>query len=92
MGGCPPPISPRIPPRIYPYHHEPRRRPARHGALPRSAAIPPLGSCRRDRPPAGTAPAGTVVRGTLYVDDFAASMQFLSGSQLIASPYSYRIG
>jgi len=37
-------------------------------------------------------PAGTVVRGTLYVDDFADSTQFLSGSQLIALPYSYRIG
>ena len=32
------------------------------------------------------------VRGTLYVGDFAASMRFLSGSQLIALPYSYRIG
>jgi hypothetical protein len=36
--------------------------------------------------PSGTAPPGTVVRGTLYVDDFAASMRFLSGSQLIALP------
>jgi hypothetical protein len=37
-------------------------------------------------------PAGTVVRGTLYVDDFTDSTQFLSGSQLMALPYSYRIG
>jgi hypothetical protein len=33
-----------------------------------------------------------VVRGTLYADDVAASMPFLSGSQLIALPYSYQIG
>jgi hypothetical protein len=37
-------------------------------------------------------PAGTVVRGTLYVDDFAESPQFVSGSQLMALPYSYTIG
>ena len=36
--------------------------------------------------------AGTVVRGTLYVDDFVDSMQFLSGSQLMALPYAYTIG
>jgi len=33
-----------------------------------------------------------VVRGTPHADDFAASMRFLSGSQLMALPYSYRIG
>jgi hypothetical protein len=27
-----------------------------------------------------------------WTDDFAASMQFLSGGQLLALPYSYRIG
>jgi hypothetical protein len=37
-------------------------------------------------------PAGTVVRGTLYVDDFVDSMQFLSGSQPMALPYTYTIG
>jgi len=37
-------------------------------------------------------PAGTVVRGTLYVDDFVDSMQFLSGGQLMALPYAYMIG
>ena len=36
-------------------------------------------------------PSGTVVRGTLYVDDFVDSLQFLSGSQLAALPYSYRV-
>lgn len=40
--------------------------------------------------PAG--PAGTVVRGTLYVDDFVDTPQFLSGSQLAALPYAYTIG
>jgi hypothetical protein len=35
--------------------------------------------------------AGTVVRGTLYVDDFVDSLQFLSGSQLVAIPYEYTI-
>jgi hypothetical protein len=39
-----------------------------------------------------TGPAGTVVTGTLYVDDFVDSMSFLSGSQLAALPYSYKIG
>jgi hypothetical protein len=32
------------------------------------------------------------VRGTLYVDDFAASMRFLTGSRLMVLPHSYRIG
>jgi hypothetical protein len=35
---------------------------------------------------------GTVVRGMLYIDDFADSLQFLSGSQLVALPYAYTIG
>ena len=39
-----------------------------------------------------SAPKGTVVRGMLYVDDFAESLQFLSGSQLEALPYAYRVG
>jgi hypothetical protein len=39
-----------------------------------------------------TGPAGTVVHGMLYVDDFADSLQFLSGSQLVALPYEYTIG
>jgi hypothetical protein len=38
-----------------------------------------------------SAPSGTVVRGILYVDDFVDSLQFLSGSQLEALPYSYRV-
>jgi hypothetical protein len=38
-----------------------------------------------------TAPSGTVVSGLLYVDDFVDSLQFLSGSQLEALPYSYTI-
>ena len=38
-----------------------------------------------------TAPSGTVVRGMLYIDDFVDSLQFLSGSQLEALPYSYTI-
>jgi hypothetical protein len=37
-------------------------------------------------------PAGTVVQGMLYIDDFADSLQFLSGSQLVALPYQYKIG
>ena len=36
--------------------------------------------------------AGTVVKGILYVDDFVDSLQFLSGSQLVAIPYEYTIG
>jgi hypothetical protein len=35
---------------------------------------------------------GTVVRGTLYVDDFEDSMSFLSGSQLAALRYEYKVG
>jgi len=37
------------------------------------------------------APKGTVVRGVLYVDDFVDSLQFLSGSQLLALPYVYTV-
>jgi hypothetical protein len=40
--------------------------------------------------PAGA--KGTVVRGMLYIDDFVDSLQFLSGSQLVALPYEYTIG
>ena len=36
--------------------------------------------------------AGTEVRGILYVDDFVDSLQFLSGSQLVAIPYEYEVG
>lgn len=39
--------------------------------------------------PSGT--PGTVVHGILYVDDFADSQQFLSGSELLAIPYAYTI-
>jgi hypothetical protein len=39
-----------------------------------------------------TAAPGTVVRGRLYIDDFADSLQFLSGSQLAALPYAYTVG
>jgi hypothetical protein len=39
-----------------------------------------------------SAARGTVVRGMLYVDDFADSLQFLSGSQIVAIPYSYTVG
>ena len=35
---------------------------------------------------------GTIVQGVLYVDDFVDSLQFLSGSQLVAIPYKYTIG
>jgi hypothetical protein len=38
-----------------------------------------------------TAPSGTVVSGILYIDDFVDSLQFLSGSQLEALPYSYTV-
>jgi len=38
-----------------------------------------------------TAPSGTVVHGMLYIDDFVDSLQFLSGSQLAALPYSYTV-
>jgi Subtilase family len=40
--------------------------------------------------PAGA--KGTVVHGMLYIDDFVDSLQFLSGSQLVALPYAYTIG
>jgi hypothetical protein len=39
-----------------------------------------------------TAPAGTVIHGMLYIDDFVDSLQFLSGSQLAALPYEYTVG
>ena len=39
-----------------------------------------------------TGQAGTLVQGTLYVDDFGDSLQFLSGSQLVAIPYEYKVG
>ena len=35
---------------------------------------------------------GTVVQGMLYIDDFVDSLQFLSGSTLVALPYQYKIG
>lgn len=35
---------------------------------------------------------GTVVKGTLYVDDFEDSLSFLAGSQLAALPYTYKVG
>jgi Subtilase family len=38
-----------------------------------------------------SAPSGTVVSGILYIDDFVDSLQFLSGSQLEALPYSYTV-
>jgi hypothetical protein len=38
-----------------------------------------------------TAARGTVVRGTLYLDTFADTAQFFSGSQLQALPYEYRV-
>jgi hypothetical protein len=37
------------------------------------------------------AAAGTVVAGTVYVDDFVDSMSFLAGSQLVALPYRYKV-
>jgi hypothetical protein len=40
--------------------------------------------------PSGT--AGTIVSGNVYIDDFVDSLQFLSGSQLVALPYRYTIG
>jgi hypothetical protein len=39
-----------------------------------------------------SAARGTVVHGTLYIDDFVDSEQFLSGSQLAALPYAYTVG
>jgi subtilase family protein len=38
-----------------------------------------------------TAPSGSVVSGTLYVDDFTESMSFLSGSEIAALPYRYTV-
>ncbi len=35
---------------------------------------------------------GTVVRGTLFVDDFVNSPFFLSGDELAGLPYTYKIG
>ena len=32
------------------------------------------------------------MQGIVYVDDFVDSLQFLSGSQLVAIPYEYKIG
>jgi hypothetical protein len=37
------------------------------------------------------APRGTVVRGLLYIDDFAESPRFISGSQLVTLHYAYRV-
>jgi Subtilase family len=37
-------------------------------------------------------PAGTVVKGTVYVDDFVDSLQFLAGGPLVSIPYEYTIG
>ncbi|MGH3165573.1 MAG: S8 family peptidase [Trebonia sp.] len=37
------------------------------------------------------APGGTVVKGTLYVDDFEDSLSFLAGSQIAALPYEYKV-
>jgi hypothetical protein len=39
-----------------------------------------------------SAARGTTVRGMLYIDDFVDSLQFLSGSQLVALPYAYKVG
>jgi hypothetical protein len=35
---------------------------------------------------------GSVVKGTLYVDDFEDSLSFLAGSQLVTLPYEYKVG
>jgi hypothetical protein len=32
-----------------------------------------------------------VVRGLLYIDDFAESLRFISGSQLVTLHYAYRV-
>jgi hypothetical protein len=37
------------------------------------------------------APSGSVVSGTLYVDDFVDSVSFLSGSEIAALPYRYTV-
>ena len=34
---------------------------------------------------------GTVVRGLLYIDAFAESLRFISGSQLVTLHYAYRV-
>jgi hypothetical protein len=38
-----------------------------------------------------TARRGTVVRGRLYIDDFAESLRFISGSQLVTLHYAYKV-
>jgi hypothetical protein len=38
------------------------------------------------------APSGTVVYGLLYIDAFAESLRFISGSQLVTLHYAYRVG
>jgi hypothetical protein len=38
-----------------------------------------------------TARRGTVVRGLLYIDAFAESLRFISGSQLVTLHYAYRV-
>ena len=38
-----------------------------------------------------SAASGTVVHGMLYIDDFVDSLQFLSGSQMAALPYEYKV-
>jgi hypothetical protein len=38
-----------------------------------------------------TAPSGSVVRGTLFIDDFVDSMSFLSGGEIAALPYQYAV-
>ena len=37
------------------------------------------------------APPGTVVRGLLYIDAFAESLRFISGSQLVTLHYAYKV-
>jgi hypothetical protein len=37
-----------------------------------------------------SAPKGSVVKGTLYVDDYSNTMQ--SGDELIGLPYTYKVG
>jgi hypothetical protein len=38
-----------------------------------------------------TAPSGSVVQGTLFIDDFVDSVSFLSGSEIAALPYQYTV-
>ena len=38
-----------------------------------------------------TARRGTVVRGLLYIDAFAESLRFISGSQLVTLHYAYKV-